>query len=292
MTNPNIDAPTDPTGTDSISKIIDVFLCTSDSGGHAKNANAQTPLNFRLNFGDYPVHSGGLSEPMSTTEPTTPRCTVNRAPFAMHRWNGFNGIIDGLSNTLFISERGVATTNPRDVRQGIVMGDDDIAGEHNDGNITDGNFGTCLGRKGNGHELAVEGGENYGAGNEIGTGNDADAGAGTDAVVMSNSGRRWMDGSVLYCGFVPILPPNAPSCGSKVRNSTITPSSYHPGGVNTGMADGGGKFFSETVNYTTNYAGSGGAEGAWAEEAPISGMTVHGVWGALGNRDGGESVAF
>ncbi|GHT29110.1 hypothetical protein FACS18942_10050 [Planctomycetales bacterium] len=110
---------------------------------------------------------------------------------------------------------------------------------------------------------------------------------------MSSSGRRWMDGSVLYCGFVPILPPNAPSCGSILRNATITPSSYHPGGVNTGMADGGCKFFSETVNYTTNYTNNtieGGT--AWRNQARTSGMTVHGVWGALGNRDGGESVAF
>jgi prepilin-type processing-associated H-X9-DG protein len=102
-----------------------------------------------------------------------------------------------------------------------------------------------------------------------------------------------MDESALYCGFVPILPPNAPACGSIVRNATITPSSYHPGGVNTGMADGGCRFFSETVDYTTDYEnGTTGEGAAWRNQARISGMTVHGIWGALGNRDGGESVSF
>jgi prepilin-type N-terminal cleavage/methylation domain-containing protein len=72
--DPNID---EPSGSDSINKIIDTLLCGSDGGRNSKRPNAQCPLNFRLNFGDYPVHSTN-----SATPPATPIvCAAYRGPF-------------------------------------------------------------------------------------------------------------------------------------------------------------------------------------------------------------------
>ncbi|MDR3111002.1 MAG: DUF1559 domain-containing protein [Planctomycetaceae bacterium] len=289
--DPNKDVPTIAPGTDIFSKIIDTFLCASDSGGRAKAEGSQSTLNYRLNFGDYPVHSNGMRKNITTSHFP---CTVNRGPFAMHRWNNFSSITDGLSNTLFISERGVATENQKDVRRGTVINGsaNTASGTTTSGAITGtgGGFANCLALKEGGSmqlniatTLPIEQYDNAVTVTEDTEGNNS------GAFVLVMSGKRWMDGALPYCGFTAILPPNAPSCGSKIHNATITPSAFHSGGVNVGMADGGGRFFSETVNYTTNYAGGGEV---WQNAAPISGMSVHGVWGALGNRDGGESVAF
>ncbi|GHT28154.1 hypothetical protein FACS18942_08340 [Planctomycetales bacterium] len=61
-------------------------------------------------------------------------------------------------------------------------------------------------------------------------------------------------------------------------------SSQHTGGVNTGFGDGSVRFVSETID-TGNQLDT-------ATNPKSGSPSIYGVWGALGTRDGGESVAL
>jgi prepilin-type processing-associated H-X9-DG protein len=92
-------------------------------------------------------------------------------------------------------------------------------------------------------------------------------------------------------GFTTILPPNAPSCANahgEWQEGIFSPDSYHPGGVNVGMADGSVRFIAETVN-TGNLAAP--VPGS-STTVPFGAPSPYGVWGALGSKQGGEAVAL
>jgi prepilin-type processing-associated H-X9-DG protein len=105
--------------------------------------------------------------------------------------------------------------------------------------------------------------------------------------VANWSGRRWASGMPAYNGFQTVLPPNGPSCGSSSwdeQNVLVTPTSYHPGGVNVAMGDGSVTFISETVN---------SGDPTLIEVNPgTGGASPYGVWGALGTKAGGEAVSL
>jgi len=96
------------------------------------------------------------------------------------------------------------------------------------------------------------------------------------------SGRRWASGIPQYTRFNTVLPPNSPACndsGWDERNAVITASSNHPGGVNVAMADASVRFVSETID-----------AGNPALPEVLTGPSPYGVWGAMGSKEGGESV--
>jgi len=91
-----------------------------------------------------------------------------------------------------------------------------------------------------------------------------------------SAGSLWAFGHPHWNAFNTVLPPNRPSCNTGGDNPSnqdgiYTASSRHPGGVVVVMADGSVRFVSETIN------SSGGPTG-------------FGVWGALGTREGSESI--
>jgi prepilin-type N-terminal cleavage/methylation domain-containing protein/prepilin-type processing-associated H-X9-DG protein len=98
-------------------------------------------------------------------------------------------------------------------------------------------------------------------------------------------GVNWCWGGVVISGCTTVLPPNSVGCtneGSEWGSQKIMPpDSYHPGGVNGLMADGSVHFISETID-----------SGNLALPAVTSGVSPYGVWGAIGSKSGGETVAF
>jgi hypothetical protein len=260
---------------------LDPWLCPSDGGGKSKGTNDMSRNNYRLCYGDFAPHSsnlrGGTVVPSAVTSSATDQaCGYNRGVFAIQQWNGMHSITDGTSNTILASERCIAT-NKRQARQGYVL-DASYATALEAGTTTmphNMDAQACLTAKGTGANLNT---------------------AITDTNVGDYSGKRWIDGAIPYTGFNTILPPNAPSClGSDdvVVGGIVNASSFHPGGVNAVLADGAVKFQSETIDTTgvNGYTGTTPTVAAAPGYIQNSGKSWHGVWGALGSRNGGESVS-
>lgn len=92
-------------------------------------------------------------------------------------------------------------------------------------------------------------------------------------------GTRWTDGRSGYINFNTILPPNAPVCNGQTTQGIQPPSSRHEGGVHLLMGDGAVRFISENID-TGNISASQVA----------SGKSPYGIWGALGSKNGGETL--
>jgi len=90
--------------------------------------------------------------------------------------------------------------------------------------------------------------------------------------LSAERGENWAHGAMIYTLFNTILPPNANndtwvSCSAVTggRSNIVNADSYHPGGVNAGLADGSVKFMKNTISQQ--------------------------VWWALGTRTSGEVIS-
>ena len=252
------------------------FICPSDS-----NATAQPGVvNYRYNYGDAFVQWGNRNARGAFVMGTVPGRrlnvgTENESNVFYDAINGggieldFGGIEDGLSNTLFYAERGVRKPDgPNDtIRTGFAA----------DVPRTNGAVAACAARRGPNGML---------------TPNTTNQGW------HSVNGNGWGDGRMWMGGINTILPPNSPSCveqsvnngyGTGVWNHTplASVSSYHSGGANGVLGDGGVRFFSETVD-----AGNPNFNGTFVLTGRDRADSPYGVWGALGSRSGGESVGL
>jgi prepilin-type N-terminal cleavage/methylation domain-containing protein len=105
-------------------------------------------------------------------------------------------------------------------------------------------------------------------------------------------GYRWAAGNAFFAAMTTILPPNTAVCmlgdgntGSPHWNPGLwTATSQHPGGVQVAMSDASVRFISNTIDC--------GNQSAVAPSATASGPSPYGVWGALGTKAGGETVAI
>ena len=166
----------------------------------------------------------------------------------------FSSVTDGTSNTIMLSEHLVAQ-NSRVVRQGAAY-------NVGSGTIT-GSPGSCYAQI---------------------DPNDPDVFA-SGVSVTSWPGTRWAHGAMSHIGFNTVLPPNGPSCAELSNNNGTggmvhPPTSNHPGGVNAAMGDASVRFISETIDTGSIYS-----------PPTTQGESVYGVWGALGTKDGGETVS-
>jgi prepilin-type processing-associated H-X9-DG protein len=246
---------------------ITTLCCPSDSktrNGYqrAENSRPCTATNYCYSEGDY---MGLMTDANTRT--------------AFVRFDGtmplnFSAVLDGLSNTVFTSERctspaadlnstNVTSMSEEDsIRGGILWGTTALT-------LTSGPS-ACMAKKGTGNTYDLSGGEKAYA-----------------------SQGSWYGYWAMMCSrFHTILPPNAPSCASpssnsshRVRHATVLapPTSYHNGGVNVGFGDGSVKFVSDSVDYGT-------------EDRVLNvhkvGKSPYGVWGALGSINGKESASL
>ena len=179
--------------------------------------------------------------------------------FAANRTYATRDVVDGTSNTLAFSERvatsfGLGGRATPDIREGTIVSVSGIST----------NPGACLAAA-----AAISSGNRYTNG----------------ATVKGKFSSIWMDGQPENVAFFAVLPPNGPSCindGNKNSDGAIslsTASSYHEGGVQALFADGSVRFISENID-----------TGNLGVANTLGGSSPHGVWGALGTRNGGETV--
>lgn len=277
----------------------DPFNCPSDRKGWEKQENEQQRTSYRFCFGDFPPHSGGFeiynAGPKlhySVYDRDVPEAegkidrgleagkidAVNRGMFGMNCWNAFADVTDGISNTVMFTEHAVAV-DVRDVRQGLVV-----------------------------DPAAIRNAYSFPAPNESGPKDDArhcfdlrdkkrrypNGQYPPNTELLDWPGRRLADGAVVYSGFVTVLPPNSPSCIAAADNAQparaiLSASSHHKGGVNVVFGDCAVKFISNDIDWTTDletHRPHGDAS------FRLNGPSKFGVWGALGSRSGGDSVAM
>lgn len=183
--------------------------------------------------------------------------TVIRGCFPSQNCVSISDIRDGTSNTILMSERLKADFGP------ITVG----------ANQVEGRAGTAITQTINTGPIAcyavAPGGGYFTAGTSV----------------RGRFGYVWADGQPERVAFNTVLPPNGPGCidnstgGADSDNSVLPPASFHPGGVNCLFADASVRFITNNID-TGNL---GAVQGA-------SGVSVYGVWGALGSKAGNESV--
>ena len=185
--------------------------------------------------------------------------TTTNGLFAANTTYGTRDIVDGTSNTMAFSERvqanfGIAGKSTPDVREGTLTS---VAG------ITT-SPGACLAAA-----APITAGGRYTTG----------------AAVKGRFSSTWCDGQPENVSFYSVLAPNSVSCISDNNGNSdgavnlLSASSFHTGGVTVLMADGSVRFVSNNID-----------TGNLGVATTLGGKSPYGVWGALGTRNGGETV--
>jgi len=194
-----------------------------------------------------------------------------RGMFTGRQQNDFGAITDGLSNTIAFSETCIGQSGSRDYRNTVA-------------------------RQANGSNFFFHGSTPSVCMQYMGANKEWQS-----AVASPNTewrGRRWGDARTAMSAFMTAVPPNGPNChhssdssnnpGTNDDTNMSTATSYHPGGVQGGLADGSVRFISETVDHgDPTQQMPNIPSGLRASNA--TGQSVYGVWGALGSMNGGES---
>ncbi|MHB8897947.1 MAG: DUF1559 domain-containing protein [Thermoguttaceae bacterium] len=234
---------------------ISAFFCPSDGNATTFPRGAR---NYMMSMGDWTMQHHDASR--NLPNPRGPFGIVRQANVGV--CYNFASVTDGLSNTVGFSERVVGTAMNK------VKGGFAVAATVQPGTATG---ATMLGVVPlNCKSIPVTDGI-YPA-----------------SVVAAGdlTGRYFSDGSMVAAGFNTILPPNSPSCavsgiGTQEARIIAPPTSNHPGGCNVCMLDGSVQFISDTIDC-----------GDLSKNLVNAGKSPYGVWGALGSREGRESVTL
>ncbi len=234
------------------------FLCPSEvtqSGGQfsSENKGRHAVTNYRCCLGDFSVGAGAFAHLH------TPRGAYTSG---VQRETTMAVFTDGTSNTVLLGEGIVYnfhdTKNP--VRGGLVLVSDLTLNSP---------ISTCMSAPRNGAFFT----NNY---------------ALSGAEIYQGPGRGYGNGWTPVTSFCTMMPPNSPHCSNSnypMSNvTTLTPSSYHSGGINVGLADGSVRFISDTINCGTNVSTT-----QTVNYSNASGASPWGVWGALGSINGAET---
>ncbi len=234
---------------------LDPLLCPSDPAGNTKSDTDYGFTNYRLCSGDVGVRH---ADPSSASV---------RGAFGTRNWLKMAAILDGTSNTILMSERAIDVRGDNRVAYATVnpngsgwSGDWDVSAM-----CTNFRYNTCIATLGES--------KFYGTSQPL--------------IITNTSGRGWFRGMQPYVFFSTVMPPNGPSCGASSNNGASwaqSATSYHAGGVNVVRVDGSVSFISDTINNISSNVDTGTAR------CKKSGKSDYGVWGALGTKDGGETV--
>jgi prepilin-type N-terminal cleavage/methylation domain-containing protein/prepilin-type processing-associated H-X9-DG protein len=243
---------------------IGTLLCPSDSGSKpltpaGNTTGALIKTNYCFSEADFVLQSYGKPH-------------NNRSPFGMKvsaRWganwgteaeyNFVAAITDGLSNTIFLSERCASPGTGAEVNNSLKGGIANYDAWNNKPQA-------CMGKKGSGNNYNVEG--------------------------RNGSGTNFAYYRLHNAMFHTIIPPNGPSCSSISVDavghagnnaSQLPPTSFHQGGVNVCFGDCSVRFINDTINCGTlsewfRYVNDGRGD-----------TSPFGVWGALGTMNAGEN---
>ena len=250
--------------------VVSDFNCPSDPNGgkiflgnilHKNSKGAFATGGYVMSAGDYCIRDvdGYWGTPNGAS--------YSRGAFQPRMWTTVAEISDGLSQTVFISERAVATDDTQLIRGGFVIGPGFVS---------------------NGHRACEDVGFNPTFCWE--TRRDKNRYKNGIAVDADCSSRRWIDGQPAFTWFNTILPPNSPSCASDENHmnpAILPPSSYHPGGIMGAYCDGSIQFVSDKVDCGFAISTTAAAEDRLCKRI---GESNFGVWGAMGSRNGNEAV--
>jgi hypothetical protein len=292
---------------------ISAYICPSDVTGNNAPGNVTsdgtgrhfTLTNYVVSQGDHvraPRGAVGFANDTGFKSQRNPFTTVS-GNAKIDNARPFSAITDGLSNTIFISEKAIVS----DRLKGRLVGSltrnlgiiDRIGGTGGWNNAyASGNVAAAM--------ATVEG---IYYKNIAGYSDSATA---TPAFMLREPSAGWKYfnhfayWSPYGVDFNTVLPPNSPSIASAydIAVGFYPPSSFHRGGVNIGMGDASVRFISDTINAQTN--GIMWTEGAtdgmsnpsasgtksWADRNAgfiPQGVSPYGVWGALGSANGEET---
>ena len=254
---------------------IPAFLCPSDGNSRMNNIDpalswaSENTKPARTNVatcrGDFAMNNSQnngesyYDDVADSWQIRTETADINRAPFGV-KTCGPEGFTDGLSNTVGASEMIVTDT----------VGSRMVKGGLSDA-IPNAQWATpadCLGVRDPNNSKQMVG-----------------------AVIDEpKRGAFWCDGRASYTGFITSIPPNSPNCGGG-NDGYFSAQSNHTGGVNVGVMDGSVRFVSDTIDVgdrTFRLITAKDNSYRHANSMP----SRHGVWGALGTRNCGESVAI
>jgi prepilin-type processing-associated H-X9-DG protein len=242
---------------DSIKQKIATLQCPSDSNASQNWANGAGG-SIVVSYGD-----GVISNDYAIQRFNGPAGDggdiSSRGLFIPNVWKSMGSLTDGTSNTIAISESVLpSAAGSKSIKGGIAV---ESALEPSGYHLKP---SACMNRR-SGKELS-----------------------GTVRTASGNERcSRYLDGLVLYSGFVTIMPPNSPTCvksDSEIIWGLFTATSNHTGGVNVGLADGSVRFVSDNVD-TNGLPDAPQGNG-------LTGESPYGIWGASGTPGSGESKAL
>ncbi|PQO27565.1 prepilin-type cleavage/methylation domain-containing protein [Blastopirellula marina] len=223
--------------------LIPELLCPSDPYWQSRaGVNGRKPRSYHFCMGD--------SVRNNHTDSST-----KRGMFITQVNLSFKDIVDGTSNTLALSEVVVGPNEVTRTMKGNVAVTPGI-------NTNPSSPADCWAARGVNGQV------------------DPAVGVTAESYVHRAPGSRWAEGRSFFTGFSTVLPPNSPRCTIAHNDGTWgiwTPSSFHPGGVICGRADGSTQFVPDTID-----------SGDPTATEVTTGPSPYGVWGALGSINGGE----